>query len=88
MSIATTLLSSKLHGSDKRWRHGRQQIKNFENCRCENICIKLCFNFNKEVFSDGYITKWNAITMPVHNHICTSCEISKIVHYYDLLLER
>ena len=55
---ATALLSSKLHYcSDNRWRYGRQQIKNFENCRYENICIKLCFNFNKELFSDGYITK-------------------------------
>ena len=83
---ATTLLPTKLHGSDKRCRHGRQQMINLDNCRYENFGNKLCFNFNVVVVSDGEKTKWKTIIMPMYNYACTLCKISTIVHCYDLHL--
>ena len=83
---ATTLLPTKLHGSDKRCHHSGQQMINFDNCRYENFGIKLCFNFNVVVFSDDEKTKWKTIIMPMYNYTCTLCKISTIVHCYDLHL--
>ena len=83
---ATTLLPTKFHGSDKGGRHGRQQMINFDKCRYENNCLKLCFNFNVVVVSDAEKTKWKTIIMPMYNYTCTLCKISTIVHYYDLHL--